>query len=193
VADLERSAPGLGRLFGELEPFAEAGRPALTRLGEAAHTGQRAIDATASGVSELRPAARRLRSTVPVAEGLTDSLIDKGFSEGLMRFFYFTSLATARFDDISHILPIRSSISECSVYNTGAPIEHCGGRFGGAASAVVAGGGAAGAAGRRAASPATARERGVASAAAPASRRAASPAAPGDPNSERLLDFLLGP
>ncbi len=130
VQDLRRSAPGAARLFKGLGPFARASRPTLARLGEAAVPGSRAfVDATPTAGS-LRRTTAALRPIVPTLVSLTDSLVAKGGTEGLARFFYNAALATSRFDAVSHMLPAHALGGACLTYHAAEPpIDGCSGRF----------------------------------------------------------------
>ena len=55
---------------------------------------------------------------------LLPNLRDTGFSANLLKFFYYASVSTAWFDDISHIIPAHILALPCAVYAT-QPSDAC--------------------------------------------------------------------
>ena len=105
LGELRAAAPGLERALTALGPFARAGRPALVRLGRTADLVRRTIPDAQPVVERLRTFARIGR---PVGRTLADLLInlrDRGATELLGRFVYYSAAATSRFDSTSHVLP----------------------------------------------------------------------------------------
>jgi virulence factor Mce-like protein len=130
VRSLRRAAPASTRLFRDLEPLADAARPTLRRVGSAAEVGQEALDAARPVLPQLRRTARALRPVTPTTRRLLTSLVERGFTEGLLRFFYNSALAVARYDGISHIFPAHFILNRCGAYKiSGPPIESCSARF----------------------------------------------------------------
>ena len=114
--DLERAAPRLVQLAGRLGPLADAARPALDRLGTAARTGAPVLRRSRPVVDDLRTFAGAARPTGALLRPLLESLRDRGVVEGLQDFVYFAALATARFDQYSHIVPAHLIGAECTTW-----------------------------------------------------------------------------
>jgi virulence factor Mce-like protein len=116
VRDLRASAPGLDRAITELGPFSRAARPALARLGSTAVTGRKVARNGKKLVKQLRLVADAAKPTVGRVEGLVTDLVNKGVVEGLLSFVYYATAASARFDSVSHFLPIELTINNCTQY-----------------------------------------------------------------------------
>lgn len=181
LRSLRRAAPNLGRAVGELTPFARAARPALRDLGAVSVTGRRAIRRTRPTVTRLR---RFARIALPAGKGLNAVLVDardRGVVEGLLGGFYTTAVTLARFDDTSHLLPLRTTITSCTPLAS-TPVPGCSTRYGGE-----------GAPAARRAGARTRTRRGAAASALPSAPTDASTAKAGrDRVASELLDFLLG-
>ena len=124
LANLRAAAPDLQRLVIGLEPFAQAGLPALAPLRSAADQGRRTIEETEDEVDLLRRLADDIR---PVGAMLRELLLDlrgQGGVESLLSFGYYATAATARFDSASHILPTNVINNACSQFAT-EPVEGC--------------------------------------------------------------------
>jgi phospholipid/cholesterol/gamma-HCH transport system substrate-binding protein len=131
VRDLRSAAPWLRSLFADLDPLTQAARPALRELAGMADTGRRALGSAGPVARKLRPLARRLPPLTELAADLTVSLRERGVVEGLERFVYFASAATARFDRHSHIVPSYLIAGPCQEYRA-QPLEGCSARWEGA-------------------------------------------------------------
>ncbi len=127
--DLERSAPRLVRLAGQLGPLSDAARPALDRLGQAARTGAPVLRDARPVVGDLRTFARAARPTGALLRPLLESMRDRGAVEGLQDFVYYAAQATARFDKYSHTVPAHLIGSECSTWAR-TPQRGCSAKFG---------------------------------------------------------------
>ena len=118
AANLRVAAPQVDRLLRDLGPLADAARPALAHLGDAATVGERALRAARPTVAHLRTFARAARPTGALVAELFDSMRARGVVEGLQDFVYFGSAATSRFDRASHIFPAHLILSQCEQYAT---------------------------------------------------------------------------
>jgi virulence factor Mce-like protein len=133
LADLQRAAPDLNTFFERVGPFAEASRPAIDSLGEAAEVGNRAFTEGRQEIGELReladdaqPFARPLRqfletiddrkraiendprakASAPPAPDPTAIEGEGGFTgmEALWNYFHWQTLSINLLDDTSHML-----------------------------------------------------------------------------------------
>jgi virulence factor Mce-like protein len=130
LADLQRSAPGAKQLAGQLGPLSRAARPTLHRLGGTAVAGTDALQKSLPFTDSLRRTLQGLQPIVPTTRDLISSLVERGGTEGLVRFFYNATLATSRYDGISHIFPAHLVGGACGLYRAGEPpIQGCHGRF----------------------------------------------------------------
>jgi virulence factor Mce-like protein len=128
--NLRLSAPGARELAGQLGPLAHSARPTLARLGESAVKGRTALDRSLPFLDSLRRTLVDLRPISPTARALVESLVERGGTEGLLRFFYNAALATSRFDGTSHIFPAHLVAGACGLYRANEPpVEGCHGRF----------------------------------------------------------------
>jgi virulence factor Mce-like protein len=130
LRELRTAAPGLNRLVGDLEPFADAGVPALRGLSGALRTARRATRSSRPVIAQARRFTRAARPLAPIVSGSFIDLRDRGFIENGLRFVYFGASAAARFDRISHILPAHVIFNECAQYST-TPVAACSARFSG--------------------------------------------------------------
>jgi phospholipid/cholesterol/gamma-HCH transport system substrate-binding protein len=130
LRSLRRSAPAARTLGNQLQPLARSARPTLARLGQTAVQGRTALSDSMPFLGSLRRTLQGLDPIGPTAKDLVTSLVDRGGTEGLLRFFYNAALATARFDGTSHIFPAHLVLGACGLYrDAGPPIEGCNGRF----------------------------------------------------------------
>jgi ABC-type transporter Mla subunit MlaD len=130
VGDLRTAAEPLRSLLADFDPLTRAARPTLTALSELSVTGRRAVRSATPVADKLLPVARRLPETALMARRLTESVRDRGVSEGLLRFVYLAASSTARFDTVSHILPSYQISGPCQQYAT-TPVAGCSANFGG--------------------------------------------------------------
>jgi phospholipid/cholesterol/gamma-HCH transport system substrate-binding protein len=128
--NLRLSAPGARELAGQLGPLAHSARPTLARLGQSAVRGRGALERSMPFLDSLRRTLVELRPISPTARALVESLVERGGTEGLLRFFYNAGLATSRFDGTSHIFPAHLVAGACGLYRANEPpVEGCHGRF----------------------------------------------------------------
>jgi phospholipid/cholesterol/gamma-HCH transport system substrate-binding protein len=124
------ATPAVRTLVSDLEPLNDAVRPALVKLAEMARTGRRTVRTTLPVARDLHAATELMPRVVPVATEVVESLRDKGAVEGIQRFLYFATAATARFDRFSHILPSYQIANPlCMLYAT-TPVAGCSAHFG---------------------------------------------------------------
>ncbi len=112
-ADLKDSGANISKATQELAPFARAGLPALTTLGDAAQSAGPKLAAADPLLTDLAGTAS---AAVPVGNSLS-SLLDtfirtKGF-EALGDFIYNTTGATNGFDNFGHFLRTNVQVTNC--------------------------------------------------------------------------------
>jgi phospholipid/cholesterol/gamma-HCH transport system substrate-binding protein len=139
LRNLRRASPSVSSLARQLSPFARAARPTLARLGDAAVKGRTSLDDSAPFLDSLRRTLTELGPITPTARDLVSSLVERGGTEGLLRFFYNAALATSRYDGISHIFPAHLVDGACGLYKANEPpVPGCNGTFSGSPSAQTA-------------------------------------------------------
>ena len=132
LRDLNVSADQLERLFGNLEPFAEASRPAFKALGEASEQGAQAVRKLPETVAELnrftKGAPELGKNLAIVLEHLDDRsfAVEKdprspggqGYTglEALLSYVYDQTLSTNVFDHNVHYLKVAVFESDCANY-----------------------------------------------------------------------------
>jgi virulence factor Mce-like protein len=116
LADLHRAAPQLNRLVGDLEPFSRVGTPALKDMGSVLAASKPLVKRVTPQFRQLGVFAEQALPTGKLLGQFFTNLRDRGFSEGLLRFVYGVGMASARYDAISHILPISLIVNGCMVY-----------------------------------------------------------------------------
>jgi virulence factor Mce-like protein len=128
--NLRLSAPGARELAGQLGPLSRSARPTLARLGGTAVRGRTALQESMPFLDSLRRTLTELRPISPTARALLESLVERGGTEGLLRFFYNAALATSRYDGTSHVFPAHLVAGRCGLYKSDEPpVEGCHGRF----------------------------------------------------------------
>jgi virulence factor Mce-like protein len=128
--NLRLSAPGARELAGQLGPLSHSARPTLARLGRTAVKGRTALERSTPFLGSLRRTLTELRPISPTGRALVESLVERGGTEGLLRFFYNAALATSRYDGTSHIFPAHLVAGLCGLYRPNEPpVEGCHGRF----------------------------------------------------------------
>jgi ABC-type transporter Mla subunit MlaD len=119
VADLRAAAPDATRLVEALPAFARRATPAVRDLGAAAAIGEPALRDAAPQVRRVRRLADGLQPVASMTADLFESMREKGAVEGLLRFVYYATVAQARFDSTSHVLPAQAiADGTCSLYAT---------------------------------------------------------------------------
>jgi phospholipid/cholesterol/gamma-HCH transport system substrate-binding protein len=138
LRNLRRSAPGVTRLSKEVGPLARATEPTLRRLGHTAVVGTGALRRSMPFLGALRRTLVALAPISPTTRRLVSSLIERGWADGLLRFFYNSALATSRFDATSHFFPAHLIGGICGLYRANEPpVEGCHGRFTNAPAALT--------------------------------------------------------
>lgn len=128
LAALRTSSPALSTLAGDLGPLSDAARPALKRLASASKTGAPVLRRALPKVKLLRSSIDALAPVTPLVTSLSTSLSDNGVPENLAQFIFNVSLATARKDDISHIVPANVLLTPC-ILPAETPQAGCSSRF----------------------------------------------------------------
>jgi hypothetical protein len=108
VLRLTRTAPAL----------AAAARPVLAKSGPVLTYGAGVVGRAVPLTKALSVYSKQALPSAKLAGRLLPNLSERGFPDNLMRFFYHATIATARFDDVSHILPAHVISSPCSNYAT---------------------------------------------------------------------------
>src|SRR5215207_5142348 len=113
-ADLKASGANISKATQKLAPFARAGLPALTSLGDAAQAAGPKLADSDPLLSDLADTAS---AAVPVGNNLSspfDTFVrTKGF-ESLADFIYYTTTATNGFDSFGHFLRINVQVTNCN-------------------------------------------------------------------------------
>lgn len=124
LAQVHRAAPTILALTQDGPALAAAARPALAKLGPVLDRGT-GIARTALPLSRaLRVYAKQSLPSARIVGRLLPDLDDNGFPDNLVRFLYYATLATARFDSTSHILPAHIDTTQCANYAT-TPVAGC--------------------------------------------------------------------
>lgn len=118
LASLNRSAPTVLALTEDAPALARAARPTLARLRPVLAEGTGVVDRAVPLSRALRVYARQSLPSARIAGRLLPNLDERGFPDNLARFFFYATLATARFDATSHILPAHVDFLPCSTYAT---------------------------------------------------------------------------
>ncbi|WP_040601211.1 MlaD family protein [Patulibacter medicamentivorans] len=129
LASLRRASPSLRQLAGDLEPLSDAARPALRSLAKAARVGVPVLQRAAPQLERLRQVVASLAPIAPLAGDLNRSLSDNGVPELLSLFVFNVSMATARFDSVSHILPAHVNLGGTCIAVSSQPQAGCSAKF----------------------------------------------------------------
>jgi phospholipid/cholesterol/gamma-HCH transport system substrate-binding protein len=128
--NLRLSAPGVNSLATQLGPLAQSAEPTLRQLGHTADVGRVSLTQSLPFLDSLKRTLVGLQPITPTADDLLSSLVDHGDTEGLLRFFYNSAVATSRFDGTSHIFPAHLVAGMCGLYRANEPpVPGCHGRF----------------------------------------------------------------
>ena len=130
LAALNRSAPTVLALTHDGPALARAARPTLAKIAPVLRNGIGVVERALPVSRALKVYAHQSLPSARLAGTLLPNLDERGFPDNLMRFFFSAALATARFDETSHILPAHLDFTPCAQYAT-APQEGC--RAGGVA------------------------------------------------------------
>lgn len=124
LAELHRSAPALLKLTHDAPALAAAARPTLAKVGPVLERGAGIVTRSLPLSRALRAYSHQSLPSAKLAGRLLPNLDERGFTDNLVRFFFYATLATARFDDVSHILPAHIDTTECANYAT-KPVAGC--------------------------------------------------------------------
>lgn len=113
LVSLRQAAPALRTLSGDLGPLSDAARPALRQLARTSNVGVPILQRSQAQLDSLQAAVASLTPIVPLAGDLNRSLSDNGVPENLARFVFNVVMATARKDDVSHIVPANVVLTPC--------------------------------------------------------------------------------
>jgi virulence factor Mce-like protein len=116
LAQIHRSVPEVIRLTRTAPALAEAARPVLAKSGPVLDYGAGVVKRSVPLTKALSVYAKQALPSAKLAGELLPNLSERGFPDNLMRFFYHASIATARFDEVSHILPAHVVTSPCQEY-----------------------------------------------------------------------------
>jgi virulence factor Mce-like protein len=137
LRDLRAAAPHLNRLLEGVPAFADAGVVTLRRLRPVADQGRTTVADAGPIVRKLRHFAAEARPTGRLVNELFVSLRNRGVVEGLLEFVYRATATTARFDDLSHVLPAHLLFLECSQFAE-TPTPGCNANYHGGSSVASA-------------------------------------------------------
>jgi virulence factor Mce-like protein len=129
VRNVHAAAPAIRQILSITPQFARSAVPAFTSLGKVAKKGIATAKNDAPKIKELRQFTAR---SLPLAQQFDELMVNlrqRGFWDYLLSFGYNAAAATARYDNISHILPAHVNFSPCSLYAT-APTAGCSANFG---------------------------------------------------------------
>ncbi|WP_349239894.1 MlaD family protein [Patulibacter sp. SYSU D01012] len=128
LRSLRAAAPSLRELSGDLGPLTDAARPALKSLADAATEAVPILQRSVPELQRIQTATRALAPSTPLLADLLRSLSDNGFPENFSTFVFNTVMATARKDDISHIVPANLILNPC-ILSGDTPTKGCNARF----------------------------------------------------------------
>jgi phospholipid/cholesterol/gamma-HCH transport system substrate-binding protein len=126
--DLGAQGANISRLVEQLGPFANASRPALRTLGQAADIGGPALVASRPTIQELGRFAKAARPVAGNAATLLDSFQDTGGVERLMDYIFYQVAAINGFDQFGHYLRAALIVNLCTTYAT-TPAPGCSANF----------------------------------------------------------------
>jgi phospholipid/cholesterol/gamma-HCH transport system substrate-binding protein len=128
LAQIHRTVPALLDVTTDTPRLARAARPALAKLGPVLDRGVGVVKRATPLAQALRIYAHQSLPSARLTGRLLSNLTDRGFSASLAHFFYNATLATARFDSTSHILPAHIGLSQCAQYSA-TPEPGCGATY----------------------------------------------------------------
>jgi ABC-type transporter Mla subunit MlaD len=129
LTDLDRAAPGLGRLVVQLGPFSRSADRSFTTLGDAADVGGPVLQRARPVVKDLKAFAANAKPVSKNLDDLTASLDKTGGLEQAMNYIFFQMTAINGFDEISHYLRASLLVNTCSTYVTAGEVPGCGAHF----------------------------------------------------------------
>ena len=136
VRNVEAAAPSIRKILAITPEFAKSAIPAFTSLGKVAKKGITTAKVDLPKIKQLHQFTNRSLPLAQQFDQLMVNLRQRGFWDSLLSFGYYAAAATARYDDVSHILPAHVNFSPCSFYAT-TPAAGCSADFGAATSAAT--------------------------------------------------------
>jgi virulence factor Mce-like protein len=130
LAQLERSAPELTSLSTDAAQLARTARPAVAALGPVLTNGAGTLQRAAPLSGILAQYAKESLPSAQLSGKLWTNLQQQAFTENLLRFFYNSAAATARYDSTSHILPAHITLNACVPY-AATPVPGCSANYSG--------------------------------------------------------------
>lgn len=124
LASINRSAPQLIALTTDAPALAKVAGPTLAKVGPVLTAGVGIAKRAVPLSKALRVYARQSLPSARTVGKLMPDLDAQGFPDNLMRFLFYATLATSRFDSTSHILPAHIDLTQCAQY-TETPVEGC--------------------------------------------------------------------
>jgi virulence factor Mce-like protein len=114
---LQTAAPSLTSLIAALPRFAEAGTPAVRRLGLVARRG---VPALREATPQFERLSRFTTGLAPVARQgalLLNSLTEQGGFEAIQKFWYFMAAMSGTYDSVSHYVAVLINIETRCLIN----------------------------------------------------------------------------
>jgi ABC-type transporter Mla subunit MlaD len=116
LADVNQSAPDLGRLIKGQGTLADASRKSFPSLGDALEKGRPALMQARPLIQDLSRLGTELRPTAKNLDELTKSLDETGGVERINDFLYYVTLSINGFDSLGHYLRAGLIANRCSGY-----------------------------------------------------------------------------
>jgi virulence factor Mce-like protein len=110
---VDESAPALNQLTREMPRLAAAARPTLRALGPVLVRGADTSRRTLPLSRLMRTYTRESLPNARIAGEMLPTLEQRSMVKNLLEFLYNTALATARYDDLSHMLPAHVGVASC--------------------------------------------------------------------------------
>jgi virulence factor Mce-like protein len=130
VNQVRAAAPRLSGALRELRTFSRVGPEPLRGLRATLRRGRRITRLVKPFTRELAGFVGPSVPTTTVFASFLGDLSRRGFTEELLRFFYYGAAATARHDSVSHVFPSHVlSLPECTTYAS-KPVAGCEARTG---------------------------------------------------------------
>jgi ABC-type transporter Mla subunit MlaD len=124
LAQVHRSAPTILSLTKDVPALAGAARPTLAQVGPVLRRGAGIVERALPLSRALRVYSRQSLPSAKLAGELLPNLDERGFPDNIARFFFYAALATARFDETSHILPAHIDLTDCANFAS-EPLPGC--------------------------------------------------------------------
>jgi hypothetical protein len=122
---VRESAPAMNQLTREMPRLAAAARPTLRALGPVLVRGAETSRRTLPLSRLMRTYTRESLPNARIAGEMLPTLEQRSVVKNLLAFLYNQTLATARYDELSHILPAHVAVASCMRFAT-VPDPGCG-------------------------------------------------------------------